>query len=34
MPIGEWAMHEACRHAKKWQDEGYDPIIRSRQYFT
>lgn len=26
MPIGEWALHEACRCAKKWQDEGYDPI--------
>jgi diguanylate cyclase (GGDEF)-like protein len=26
MPIGEWALHEACRIAKKWQKEGYDPI--------
>lgn len=26
MPIGEWAIHEACRIAKQWQDEGYDPI--------
>lgn len=26
MPIGEWALHEACRINKKWQDEGYDPI--------
>jgi EAL domain-containing protein (putative c-di-GMP-specific phosphodiesterase class I) len=26
MPIGEWAIHEACRTAKKWKDEGYDPI--------
>jgi EAL domain-containing protein (putative c-di-GMP-specific phosphodiesterase class I) len=26
MPIGEWALHEACRLNRKWQDEGYDPI--------
>lgn len=26
MQIGEWALHEACRINKKWQDEGYDPI--------
>jgi EAL domain-containing protein (putative c-di-GMP-specific phosphodiesterase class I) len=26
LPIGEWAMHEACRIAKQWIDEGYDPI--------
>lgn len=26
MPIGEWALHEACRINKKWQDEGYDPV--------
>lgn len=26
LPIGEWALHEACRTAKAWQDEGYDPI--------
>src|SRR3990167_6912467 len=26
MPIGEWALHEACRINKKWQNEGYDPI--------
>ena len=26
IPIGEWALHEACRLNRKWQDEGYDPI--------
>lgn len=26
MPIGEWALHEACRINKAWQNEGYDPI--------
>lgn len=26
MPIGEWALHEACRLNRKWQDAGYDPI--------
>lgn len=26
LPIGEWALREACRTCKKWQDEGYDPI--------
>lgn len=26
MPIGEWALHEACRMNKQWQDEGYDPV--------
>lgn len=26
MHIGEWAIHEACRTAKQWQNEGYDPI--------
>ncbi|TAK74780.1 MAG: GGDEF domain-containing protein, partial [Gammaproteobacteria bacterium] len=26
MPIGEWALYEACRTSKKWQEEGYDPI--------
>lgn len=26
MPIGEWAVNEACRIAKKWQNEGYNPI--------
>ena len=27
IPIGEWVLHEACRINKKWQDEGYDPVI-------
>lgn len=26
MPIGEWALNEACYIAKKWQSEGYDPV--------
>ncbi|HEX4045509.1 MAG TPA: EAL domain-containing protein [Gammaproteobacteria bacterium] len=26
LPIGEWTLYEACRTAKKWQDEGYQPI--------
>lgn len=26
MQIGEWALHEACRIGKQWQDDGYDPI--------
>ena len=26
MPIGEWALHEACRLNKMWQDQGYEPI--------
>ncbi|EKD71424.1 MAG: hypothetical protein ACD_46C00184G0004 [uncultured bacterium] len=26
MPIGEWALLEACRLNKQWQDEGYEPI--------
>lgn len=26
LPIGEWAIHEACRIAKQWQTDGYDPI--------
>lgn len=26
MPIGEWALNEACRLNRKWQDQGYDPI--------
>ncbi|OGT37010.1 MAG: hypothetical protein A3F12_01050 [Gammaproteobacteria bacterium RIFCSPHIGHO2_12_FULL_38_14] len=29
LPIGEWALREACRTNKKWQDEGYDPITVS-----
>jgi diguanylate cyclase (GGDEF)-like protein len=26
LPIGEWALREACKTAKHWQDEGYLPI--------
>ncbi|MCA0969484.1 EAL domain-containing protein [Halobacillus litoralis] len=25
--IGEWVMREACYQNKKWQDEGFDPVI-------
>ncbi|QST02054.1 bifunctional diguanylate cyclase/phosphodiesterase (plasmid) [Pontibacillus sp. ALD_SL1] len=25
-PIGNWVLFEACRQAKRWQDEGYPPI--------
>jgi diguanylate cyclase (GGDEF)-like protein/PAS domain S-box-containing protein len=27
--IGTWAMQEACRQTKEWQDKGYDPIRMS-----
>ena len=26
-PIGKWALEEACRQNKVWQDEGYPPIV-------
>jgi len=26
LPIGEWALREACRVNKAWQDQGYKPI--------
>jgi len=26
LQIGEWALHEACRANKSWQDQGYQPI--------
>lgn len=26
LPIGEWALREACRTGKAWQNEGFDPI--------
>jgi diguanylate cyclase (GGDEF)-like protein/PAS domain S-box-containing protein len=27
--IGTWALQEACRQTKEWQDKGYDPIRMS-----
>lgn len=27
MQIGKWALREACRINKEWQDAGYDPIV-------
>ena len=29
LPIGEWALREACRTSKSWQEAGYDPITVS-----
>ncbi len=29
IPIGEWALREACRTSKAWQTEGYQPICMS-----
>lgn len=29
MDIGEWVLFESCRAAKKWQDQGLDPITVS-----
>lgn len=26
MPIGEWALHEACQAAKRWQTQGFEPV--------
>lgn len=26
IPIGEWALHEACRLAREWQEKGYHPV--------
>jgi diguanylate cyclase (GGDEF)-like protein/PAS domain S-box-containing protein len=26
VPIGAWVMEEACRKAKAWQDQGYQPV--------
>lgn len=26
-PIGEWAIREACKTNKSWQEAGYDPVV-------
>lgn len=26
LPIGEWVISEACRQAKDWQNQGYEPV--------
>ena len=26
IPMGRWALHEACRQARRWQDQGLKPI--------
>lgn len=27
IPIGEWVMHEACKQAKTWYDQGYPLVV-------
>lgn len=29
IPIGDWVLEEACKQNKKWQEQGYHPIVIS-----
>ena len=29
IPVGEWIIHEACRHIREWQGLGYEPVTVS-----